>query len=807
MKKFTKRILSTFVALMMVFSLLPAAAFAAEGDVAKIGDTGYATLDAAISAAEDGATIELLQDCEVQWTTANYINKSLTFTGNYTITMDTYGFGLAAGKTLRFDECKVVLQDVSYSHNGDGQLNWGAIILSRDTTLELDNGAKMKIVGGNKEANTNAIYASANSKINISNNSTLTLDNCKGGGIQWDGATCYLNITGNSYYIVQNGCYSGMAGTAEITVTDSTMSVTDCTGNGSNGSDYTIDNSYVEFKNNGSWGISANEIEMTNGSTLIATGNERSGVWTRALNVDSTCTLTVEKNGYGFESDMSDFETSGSFGGSTGATSNAGITFWGKSGVPSKIEAGANVTIRNNAGSGISALQGICDLTMLSGNITNNGAESAVYGGGIFSIGTITLGPDVVLYNNHASKAGDDIYSAPTADTKSISFYKVGSDWVLDDCDHIIDGWYDDSANARWEAHAETAEGNHIQEVAAGTLNGVYALKAAHGENAQDKTSYPGLEKKVEDKNGNWGDSTTSADNQSVSFKLTSNVPDDLLNWIKPDEAGEPGVVTPTDTLAINPVENRGEYNLVIHDKMDEAFVTPGSFVVTLDREGTDNDEELNNTQYTLTNPGTDGCTFDITIDLAALYEAGVVTEADITNATPIVVTYTATLKEGTTAGTYKNASWVTAPGGWKTAVDEVTVDTYAINIFKYDQSTADEAPLSGAVFTLYGSDGTTVLDTATSGNDGFAIFDGLDVGTYYVKETEAPDGYVGSEQELPVVIPDKAGTNNIANVKFANSPVPHTGGMGTAMFTVGGAAILAVAGALFVTTRRKAEN
>ena len=62
----------------------------------------------------------------------------------------------------------------------------------------------------------------------------------------------------------------------------------------------------------------------------------------------------------------------------------------------------------------------------------------------------------------------------------------------------------------------------------------------------------------------------------------------------------------------------------------------------------------------------------------------------------------------------------------------------------------------------------------------------------------------MGSDSELEVVIPSQAGTGNVANVQFANSQIPHTGGMGTTMFTVGGAAILAAAGALFVVSRRK---
>ena len=76
----------------------------------------------------------------------------------------------------------------------------------------------------------------------------------------------------------------------------------------------------------------------------------------------------------------------------------------------------------------------------------------------------------------------------------------------------------------------------------------------------------------------------------------------------------------------------------------------------------------------------------------------------------------------------------------------------------------------------------------------------------YSLQETKAPENYVASNEAIDVTIPNQA-ADNVATVNFANSSIPHTGGMDTMMFTVGGAAILAVAGALFVTTRRKAEN
>ena len=135
--------------------------------------------------------------------------------------------------------------------------------------------------------------------------------------------------------------------------------------------------------------------------------------------------------------------------------------------------------------------------------ITNNearvfnddGVLSDGFGGGIINKGTMTLPAnpdDIVIYNNHAENAGDDIYS-----TGTLTFGTVGTTWRLDgepDCTDAIDGWYDDSEDNRWEAHAKTTAGNHIDLISnedAGvsfdeatglyTVTGLHAYKAAHG--------------------------------------------------------------------------------------------------------------------------------------------------------------------------------------------------------------------------------------------------------------------------------------------------------------------------------------
>ena len=83
MKKRTARICSALLAVLMTFScmlLLPGSVSAEDGNEAKIGDTEYATLVAAIDAAKDGDTVTLLRD--LTWTAYNKeIKKTITIDG------------------------------------------------------------------------------------------------------------------------------------------------------------------------------------------------------------------------------------------------------------------------------------------------------------------------------------------------------------------------------------------------------------------------------------------------------------------------------------------------------------------------------------------------------------------------------------------------------------------------------------------------------------------------------------------------------------------------------------------------------
>lgn len=158
---------------------------------------------------------------------------------------------------------------------------------------------------------------------------------------------------------------------------------------------------------------------------------------------------------------------------------------------------------------------------------------------------------------------------------------------------------------------------------------------------------------------------------------------------------------------------------------------------------------------------------------------------------------------------------------------DTVNVATAGLDVTKVDGNTTS-TKIAGAEFTLYKDsacteaitvDGVTVkATTTTNGNDKFCygsnefyFTPGVD---YFVKETKAPAGYNINATVFTVKAVAKAYTpvgtveGNATVVKDYPVTVPSTGGMGTMMFYVGGAALIACAGVLlFVLKRKKAAK
>lgn len=801
-KTMLKRLMSWVLAAAMVVAMLPVSVLGAEpgGSVAKIGDTEYATFAAAAEAVKEGETIELLQDCNSGLTKAWAIDKKVTITGNYTVTFDTYSFGLNGngvngGAVLTLNGCHILINNASYTAYSDDPAN-AAIMLTEGAKIVLDNGASLIVDGAKGDGfatwdSINQEYSDTIfEEIVIRNGSRYEFKNGTNGGGFEDYNGGEYDVPINDVISVEGNCeinchdsYSGIIATWNVYVNHSILKVFNNSGNGSNGSNYYISNgSQVTFEGNGSHGISAADLKVETGSTVTASKNGYYGAYSSGnFLVDGTSKMIVTGN-----SAKGDY---------AGLKLTAGVT-------DGKVEAGAVVTITDNYCSGLSN-NGVCvfeegaKLTIMN-NKNDKGTSS--HGGGIYNSGAsakLTLPSDAVIYNNHSKTDGDDIFNNTTA---TITFGKVGSDWVLDDCDHLIDGWYLDGEGDRWQV-CNLAEGEdpyakeYVLENATATVTGLTALKAAHGYDPVDKASYPSLDKKVGDNDEEMNDvDVDAAAGQKVSFQLTSNVPTDLLNYLNPKDVTPPSIDGEEPGTAEKvEIAGRGEYTLTFHDKLNAMLTNSENYVVKI------GDTELTAEQYEVLTPA-DGCSFEISLDLAALYKDGVIADDDIEKATPITVTYDATLSAEAVAGEYENEAWVTAPE-WTTEKDIVYVNTYAIDIFKYDQ--ANNTGLAGAEFELKNSEGV-VISTVTSGQDGYAVIDGLDAGTYYLTEIKAPEGYVKSDTPLTIIIPKDADGENVVSVSFANSQIPHTGGTGTLMFTIGGAAIIATAGVLLLVSRKK---
>ena len=453
-----KKLLAILLALVMVLAMVPAFA---EGEVAQIGETKYATLDEAIEKAADSDTIVLLADC----TTAGMnLSKNLTIDGGeskYTVTFNDKGIALW-GKSLMFKNCKVVMNGIGSTPYAEW--SWMAICASKDASLTLDN-TEMTMNGA--EGNTaHAIYFCSNNKLNLTD-SKLEIKNYQQDALEWDGGDGGYNVNITNSTFISDHNRSGFTGIFTARIDNSKVDVINSTGNGSNGSHFEIVNgSVVNFSDNNAHGLSTGRLTIDN-STVTANGNGGNGVHAGdTLIIKNNAVVEIKKNNCSINSKWT----------IPGALYVAGAE-------GSNIDKTSAVTITENKGSGILLKGG--SLIIEEGaklTVMNNTAEKLEYGGGANVRGDLTLPNSAVFYNNHAAKAGDDIYNAEGA---SITFGNVGSNWIIDDCNHTINGWYDDAEESRWNS---TYDGkpcidgcaDHAVRVSAGKIEVLRALKAAH---------------------------------------------------------------------------------------------------------------------------------------------------------------------------------------------------------------------------------------------------------------------------------------------------------------------------------------
>lgn len=319
----------------------------------------------------------------------------------------------------------------------------------------------------------------------------------------------------------------------------------------------------------------------------------------------------------------------------------------------------------------------------------------------------------------------------------------------------------------------------------------------------KEKNSKPTLEKKVaedsiQDEKNKWGTTNDGDIGDTVNFRITVNAVD-----------GEPK-------------------NYVIHDKMSE-----GLTFNAIDSIKINNSALTAGTDYTISTDCNDGCTFEIKFIKA-------INPNDV-----IVVEYSATINaNAVVSGTGNpNESWLEY--GDKHLVTKRSITrTYVwkFDVFKYTADGETEIGLGDAEFRLYKevggnkfyakavtnkiagwSENVNEAYTFVSASDGKIEIVGLDEGTYYLEETEAPAGYNKLAAPVEVVITKAidavtdegtatitysydGGAASTGTVKVLNNKgqeLPSTGGIGTTIFYIVGAVLVAAAGILLITKKR----
>lgn len=241
------------------------------------------------------------------------------------------------------------------------------------------------------------------------------------------------------------------------------------------------------------------------------------------------------------------------------------------------------------------------------------------------------------------------------------------------------------------------------------------------------------------------------------------------------------------------------------------------------------NDRILSADEYTKTDGyAYNGTTYTFGVQLAD----SVIADNDFYGYDNVVVTYTATLNNAAVIGpegnpnsdglVYKNANDVVT----KVDGNEVKVYTFGIQVEKVD-SNDNSKKLEGAVFGAY--DNGKLVAKAVTGANGIGEFMEInavgepisgtsyrfDKGAYTVKELTAPAGYNLNSKEFTVNITPSFNNGTLVtpatgyvSMTVENTPVklPETGGMGTMVFTLSGAALIACAGVLFIVLKKKKD-
>jgi len=186
-----RKLLSILLCLAMALSLLPTAALADEGKVAKVGETEYATLAEAVEKADSGATVTLLKDTAVS--AMIMLKKSLT--------LDLNGHKL--NNEGNIDSWVQVIDNAKLTINGtvEGSAAYGRMNLG----IATDNNGSLEINGG--------IYAVGDDQTVLHINGT-----CMSSDVTINGATIKatndngIQLNGKGTFSITNSMITGGTG-------------------------------------------------------------------------------------------------------------------------------------------------------------------------------------------------------------------------------------------------------------------------------------------------------------------------------------------------------------------------------------------------------------------------------------------------------------------------------------------------------------------------------------------------------------------------------------------------------------------
>lgn len=312
-----------------------------------------------------------------------------------------------------------------------------------------------------------------------------------------------------------------------------------------------------------------------------------------------------------------------------------------------------------------------------------------------------------------------------------------------------------------------------------------------------EKNEPPHINKQVkEDSTGNWGEENTAEIGDTVEFKTTISA-------------------------------KMGAESYVLHDAMSAGLtLDPDSITVANLTKGND----ANSGDYHVVTTGlNDGCTFEVHFHQSYL--------DTITADTSIVVTYKAVVNENAVVHPSGNPNGTKLEYGDEnntkvTPPDETKTYTFKVDVVKTDDK---NKVLDGVQFKLYDAktggneialvkvsngvyrlakDGENGVEYITTVNGQLEI-KGFDANTnYYLEETKAPDGYHKLAERVEIAVKEANLEASVSNdtwqsggVHVVNTPgkeLPSTGGMGTALFYIGGGVLVVGAAALFVLKKRK---